>query len=117
MLKCRNQTTEVRKKTAYQCFLSALLTKYVLRPCSQRLTVSKQCESQILPLIAITMLVTASECGQTQPKTINSEWDRQAGWKTKVGVFRNFLLNIHYPNLERKYISFTLIATPNLVVT
>ena len=37
-------------------------------------------------------------------------------WKTKVVVFHYFLLNIRYPNLEIKYISFTLIATPNLVV-
>ena len=62
-----NGSTEVRRKAASRCLVPYWLT---LRPCSQRVTLSLWYESRILgsrpsASDAITMHVTASECGQT----------------------------------------------------
>ena len=83
MLECGNQSMEVRRKAAYRCLVPYWMQLCVLRPCSQKMTLSLQCESQILGSktaanVAITMLVTESECGQTQTKTYG-EWANHVG--------------------------------------
>ena len=64
------------QKKGHLSVFSALSRLCVLRPCSQRVTLSLQCESQILVSRTAVRVarryhedVTASECGQTQTKT------------------------------------------------
>ena len=74
---------EVRRKTVYRClvpYCNIDTRLYLLRPCSQRVTLSLWCESQILGSrtaagVAVMMHVSA-ECGQT--KTIG-EWANHVG--------------------------------------
>ena len=90
MQMCRNQSTEMEvckpgsEKKSWLTVFSTLLTQNcVLRPCSQRVTLTLRCKSWILEWrtavsIAITINVTSSECGQIQTKT-NGEWANHAG--------------------------------------
>ena len=75
-----NQSTEVRRKVAYQCIVPYQWL-CVLRPCSQRMTLSLWCESQIsksqtAAILTITIYVAANEWGQTQTQP-NGEWGNQ----------------------------------------
>ena len=80
----RKLSTEARRKAAYQCLVPYCNINprlCLLRPCNWTDSIL-WCESQalgsrIVACVAVTICMSASECGQTQTKT-NGEWAHYA---------------------------------------